>query len=108
MENERDEANRVLETERNRVIELEEHVKQLEMQEHNRCLIHFFVSLLVEIFYSCREKQYEDVCAERDEAKRLVELTNATVTTLEERVATLEKANEQLETQVQDQCVFHF
>jgi hypothetical protein len=41
MTNERDDANRVLEAERERIVELEERVKQLEMQERDQCAICF-------------------------------------------------------------------
>ena len=104
MTNERDDVNRVLEAERDRIVELEKRVKQLEMQECDRCAIRSFVSFSVKLPRFCREKQYENVCIERDEAKRLVQLTNATVAALEERVTVLEKGNERLEMRVQDRC----
>jgi hypothetical protein len=65
-----------------------------------------FVFLPIKSPRSCSEKQYEDVCVERDEAKRLAQLTNATMAALEERVTVLEKTNERLEMRIQDRCVF--
>ena len=47
MTSERDDVNRVLETERNRITELEKCMKQLEMQERDRYTINSFVSLSV-------------------------------------------------------------
>ena len=49
MISDRDDANRMLEVERNRIAELENFLKQLEVQERDRCVTCSFVSLLVKL-----------------------------------------------------------